>query len=373
MTHDSAHGAQSTDVESPAGDTVDWVLAERVARRVTGSEEFSRSYHAAGMADDFARLTTEAQGYVETEVGFSSLAGAARARVVDRSDWVKANIASYRRLLRPVLERLDERMTGPAGMVSGKVAAVELGSLLGWMSSRVLGQYDLLVLEEEDPDEQDLVYFVGPNILALEKRHSFPPEQFRMWVALHEVTHRTQFTGVPWLREHFLGLVSQLLAEADPDPTRIFSAFGRVAEGLRTRTNPLDEGGISALFASDAQLAVMDQMGGLMSLLEGHGDVTMDRAALTRVPQAERFAKVLRSRRKEMGLATRLLTRLIGLEAKLNQYEQGEAFIEVVEAEGGPSLLNRAFESPANLPSRAEIIEPTTWLARIAPEHPVGS
>jgi coenzyme F420 biosynthesis associated uncharacterized protein len=293
--------------------------------------------------------------------------------VVDRGDWVKANIASYRRLLRPVLQRLDERMTGPVALVSGKVAGAELGALLGWMSSRVLGQYDLLVLEEEDPHEQDLVYFVGPNILGLEKRHSFPPEQFRMWVALHEVTHRTQFTGVPWLREHFLSLVAAMLAEADPDPTRVFTAFGRLAEGVRTRSNPLDDGGISALFASDAQLAVMDDMGGLMSLLEGHGDVTMDRAALDRVPQADRFAKVLRARRKEMGLATRLLTRLIGLEAKLNQYEQGEAFIAAVEARSGPELLNRAFEQPANLPSRAEIIDPDAWMARISPENSTRS
>lgn len=320
------------------------------------------------MADDFERLTTEAQAYVEAEVGFGSLAGEARGRVVGREDWVRANIASYRRLLRPALTRLDERMSGPVAFVSGKVAGAELGALLGWMSSRVLGQYDLLVLEEEDPHEQDLVYFVGPNILGLEKRHSFPPEQFRMWVALHEVTHRTQFTGVPWLREHFLGLVSGLLAEADPDPTRLFTAFGRLAEGLRTRRNPLDDGGISALFASDEQLAVMERMGGLMSLLEGHGDVTMDRAALDRVPQADRFAKVLRARRKEMGMATRLLTRLIGLEAKLNQYEQGEAFIAAVETRGGPELLNRAFEDPQNLPSRSEIADPDTWLARVSPQ-----
>ncbi|MCB1269905.1 MAG: zinc-dependent metalloprotease, partial [Microthrixaceae bacterium] len=284
--------------------------------------------------------------------------------------WGNSSVIYRRDLIQPKEEswgeRLDERMTAPAAVVSGKVAAAELGALLGWMSQRVLGQYDLLVLEEEDPDDQDIVYFVGPNILGLEKRHGFPPEQFRMWVALHEVTHRTQFTGVPWLREHFLGLVSSLLDEADPDPARLFTAFGRVAEGIRTRTNPLDDGGLSALFASGAQREVMDRMGGLMSLLEGHGDVTMDRAALERVPQAERFARVLRARRRDMGLATRLLSRLIGLEAKLNQYEQGEAFIAAVEDAGGTPALNRAFEEPANLPTRAEILDPSAWLARVA-------
>lgn len=345
--------------------SIDWVLAERVAARISGHDPFAESYHMAGMADDFERLTTEAQVYVEAEVGFSSLAGPARARVVDRADWVSANVASYQRLLRPVLEHLEERMVGPFSMVASKIAGAELGALLGWMSSKVLGQYDMLVLEEEHPEDQDLVYFVGPNILALEKRHSFPPEQFRMWVALHEVTHRTQFTGVPWLREYFLELVSGLVELADPDPARLFTALGRVAEGVRTWKNPLDDGGISALFAGPEQREVMAKLGGLMSLLEGHGDVTMDRAALERVPQADRFARALRARRREMGVATRLVYRLIGLEAKLNQYEQGERFIEAVEAVGGPALLNRAFEQPANLPVQDEITDPDAWLRRI--------
>jgi coenzyme F420 biosynthesis associated uncharacterized protein len=348
-------------------DTIDWTLAAGVAARVAGNEPFSESYHGASMEEDFLRLTAEAQRWVEAEVGFTSLAGDARARVVGRSDWVNANLASYRRLLRPMLGRLEERMAGPAAWVSGKVAGAELGALLGWMSKRVLGQYDLLVLEEEDPHDQDLVYFVGPNILSLEKRHSFPPEQFRLWVALHEVTHRTQFTGIPWMREYFLGLVESLMDAADPDPARLFSAVGQVAEGVRTRRNPLEDGGIAALFATPEQRLTMDKVGGLMSLLEGHGDVVMDRAARHRVPQADRFARVLRARRKELNLGARLLQRLIGLEAKLNQYEQGERFIEAVESAGGTELLNRAFLEPANLPTKAEISEPQLWIRRIEP------
>ena len=257
-------------------------------------------------------------------------------------------------------------MAGPSAVVSGQVAGAEVGAVLGWMSTRVLGQYDLLVLEDEDPDEQDLVYYVGPNVLALEKRHSFPPAEFRLWVALHEVTHRTQFTGVPWLREHFLGLTRKLLEAADPDPARLFTALGRIAEALRTRENPLVDGGVAALFATAEQRAVMDQVAGLMSLLEGHGDVTMDRAAAGQIPSQARFARVLRARRAEMNAATRLLQRLIGLEAKLAQYEQGERFIEAVEAVGGAALLNRAFERPELLPSLVEIRDPQAWIRRVS-------
>ena len=348
-------------------DQIDWGLAERVAARIAGEDPFAASYHADGLERDFTDLTAQAQVYVEAETGLTSAAGPARARVVDRADWVRANISSYQRMLGPVLQRLEEKMQGPAAVVSGKVAGAELGAVLGWMSTRVLGQYDLLVLEDEHPEDQDLVYYVGPNILALEKRHSFPPAEFRLWVALHEVTHRTQFTGVPWLREYFLGLVSGLVDMADPDPAKFFQAIGRLAEGLRTRRNPLDDGGLAALFASPEQREVMDKVGGLMSLLEGHGDVTMDRAALDRVPQADRFARALRARRRELSTGARLLQRLIGLEAKLNQYEQGEKFIEAVEKVGGPALLNRAFEAPENLPTQAEITNPDVWLARIEP------
>ena len=110
--------------------------------------------------------------------------------------------------------------------------------VLGWMSGRVLGQYDLLVIEEEDPGDQDLVYYVGPNVLALEKQFAFPPEQFRLWLALHEVTHRAQFTGVPWLREHFIGLVHETLGAVDPDPKRIIDGMSRMAESLRGRPEP---------------------------------------------------------------------------------------------------------------------------------------
>jgi coenzyme F420 biosynthesis associated uncharacterized protein len=348
-------------------DQIDWALAQRVAARIAGQEPFAASYHADGLERDFTDLTAQAQVYVEAETGFTSAAGPARARVVDRADWVSANVSSYQRMLRPVLQRLGERMNGPAAALSGKVAGAELGAVLGWMSTRVLGQYDLLVLEDEHPEDQDLVYYVGPNILALEKRHSFPPGEFRLWVALHEVTHRTQFTGVPWLRPYFLDLVSQLMETADPDPAKLYAALGRIADSLRTRTNPLEEGGLAALFASPEQREVMDRVGGLMSLLEGHGDVTMDRAAAERVPSAPRFARVLRARRAEMGAATKFLQRLIGLEAKLAQYEQGEKFIAAVEDVGGPELLNRAFEQPENLPSMEEIKDPALWLARLGP------
>lgn len=350
------------------GAAVDWSLAEKVAVRAAGREPFAESYHYASLSADFEELTALAEDQVADATGLRSDAGAARARVTDRQGWVRANIASFQRLLRPITDRLEENLaSNPFAPVASRVAGAEMGMVLGWMSSRVLGQYDLLVIEDENPADQDIVYFVGPNIIGLEKRFAFPPREFRHWLALHEVTHRFQFTGIPWMREHFLGLVQQTVNAVDPDPKRFLDNLGRLAADLRSGKNPLDDGGVMAVFASPDQRAVLDQVAGLMSLLEGHGDVTMDRAGADQIPSAERFGAVLRQRRQQANPAAKILQKVIGLEAKLKQYEQGERFIEAVEKEGGTELLDKAWIDPANLPSIAEIREPGAWIARVVP------
>ncbi|MDQ3293955.1 MAG: zinc-dependent metalloprotease [Actinomycetota bacterium] len=354
-------------MDERAPEVVDWALAERIAVRVSGRSTFAGSYHADSLVPDFEELTAEAEQLVTAETGLVSQAGPARARVTDRAGWVRANVASFQRLLRPLTDKVGARMAaGPLAPLTRRAAGAEVGLLLGWMPTRVLGQYDLLVLDDDTAAEQDLVYFVGPNVLDLEKRFSFPPREFRLWLALHEVTHRAQFTGIPWMHDHYLSLVERALDGIDPDPMRIVHAARRLATSARDRRNPLADGGVAALLATPEQAVVLQQMGGLMSLLEGHGDVTMDRAGADRIPSADRFSRSLRARRRNVSPPMKLLQQLIGLEAKMNQYEQGEQFIAAVEGVGGPALLNTAFESPMMLPTLAEIREPDAWIRRVA-------
>jgi coenzyme F420 biosynthesis associated uncharacterized protein len=270
-------------------------------------------------------------------------------------------------MLSPLTSKVGPKLAQnrAAAAVTRHVTAVEMGTLLGWMSTRVLGQYDLLLVEDEDPDEQDIVYYVGPNVLALEKRFGFPPREFRLWLALHEVTHRAQFTGVPWLRPYFLSLVDGIMGSVDPDPGRLLQALRRAVDETRAGRNPLDEGGLVALFATAEQREVLDRIGGLMSLLEGHGDVTMDRAGADLVPSAERFSRVLRARRNSRPGPAKVMQKLVGLDAKLKQYEAGERFIAAVESDGGPELLATVWEGPERLPTLAEIRDPAAWLARV--------
>ncbi|MCU1374468.1 MAG: Coenzyme biosynthesis-associated protein [Actinomycetia bacterium] len=344
---------------------VAWDLAERVAGRVGGREPFGDSYHVDSLLPDFQELTREAEQLVTEETGLVSASGPARVRVTDRAGWVHANIGSMRRMLSPLTTKVAEKTTSPTVLgITRRVTAVELGALLGWMSTRVLGQYDLLLVEDEHPEDQDLVYYVGPNVLSLEKRFGFPPREFRLWLALHEVTHRAQFTGVPWLRPYFLSQVDGILGELDPG--RMVEGLRRAVDEVRAGRNPLDDGGLPALFATPEQREVLDRIGGLMSLLEGHGDVTMDRAGADRIPSAERFSRVLRARRANRPGPAKLVQKLVGLEAKMKQYELGEHFIAEVEAVGGPQLLARVWEGADRLPTMAEIREPAAWLHRVA-------
>jgi coenzyme F420 biosynthesis associated uncharacterized protein len=355
-----------------SAEPVAWDLAERVAVRVAGREPFSQSYHYESLEPDFAELTAEAEELVAAATGLRSMAGPARARVTDRAGWVRANIASFQRLLRPLTERLGDRLVGNPVMapVTRALAGAEVGTMLGWMATRVLGQYDLLIVEDEEPEDQDIVYYVGPNVLALEKRFAFPPREFRLWLALHEVTHRTQFTGVPWLRGHFLSLVERALGDIDPDARRFLVAMRRAVDEIKAGRNPLDEGGLIALIASPKQQQALQEIGGMMSLLEGHGDVMMDRAGADRIPSAPRFGRVLRQRRAAVAGPARLLQKLVGLEAKLNQYEQGERFVHAVEAAGGPELLNRVWDDPELLPTLSEIRDPSLWIGRVSQVAP---
>jgi coenzyme F420 biosynthesis associated uncharacterized protein len=357
---------------------VDWDTARRVAEWAAGRRPPPAGYRAAAVEADFAELTVQAEGLVAEATGLRP-ATPARARVTDRAGWVRANVASIQRLLGPTLERfeakreaappgsltaLQARLPGPLASMGRSVSGTQIGLVLAWMSTRVLGQYDLLITEELAED-QDIVYYVGPNVVALESRYGFPPREFRLWLALHEVTHRSQFTAVPWLRDYFVSLVDRGLEPGAPDPRRVVDALRRAAGDVRAGRNPLDAAGVMGLVATDEQREALQRIQALMSLLEGHGDVTMDRAGAAAVPGAERFSRVLRERRQQVHGPAKLLQQVLGLEAKLRQYAEGEAFIHAVEQEGGSDLFARVWRGPEWLPSLAEIRSPGSWVSRV--------
>jgi coenzyme F420 biosynthesis associated uncharacterized protein len=352
-----------TDGAGPAVDPLDWGLAERVARRVAGREPLSSSYLAESLRDDFLTVTTEAERLVAAHTGLHAPT-AARAQVVDRASWVSANVRSMQRLLEPLTARVGQRMAGsPVAPLGRRIAGTETGVLLGYLAQRVLGQYDLLVVD--DDGSADAVYYVGGNILALEKRYAFRPRDFRLWIAIHECTHRAQFTAVSWMKPYYLSLVNETLSSIDPDPRRLVQALARAAEEFRNGRNPLDDGGLVALLATDEQRGALARVQALMSLLEGHGNSVMNRIGREHVAGQARMARVLHARRQSRGMAA-VLHKVVGLESKMRQYEIGETFIDTVEREAGPRAIDAAWRGPEWLPTLDELAAPETWLARVA-------
>jgi coenzyme F420 biosynthesis associated uncharacterized protein len=256
---------------------------------------------------------------------------------------------------------MPSRTEGPLGAVRRKVLAAQIGGLLGYLSRRVLGQYDLFL----PPDDRELLYFVGPNVAALERRFGFRPPEFRLWLSLHEVTHRLQFDGVPWLRTYLLGLANDYLEALELDPRRLIETVRRAREEAR-RSNEWRGMGILFLLMTPEQRETFHKMQALMSLLEGHGNHVMEALSRDRIEGAPRMRRILQERRRSEGVG-RVVQRAIGIEVKVRQYDQGERFVaEVVERTGSEGFA-RVWEAPGHLPTMGEIHRPGAWIERVSP------
>lgn len=344
---------------------ISWEVATRVGKSVADYFPTAPAPEVRSLESDLQSVFPEAQEQVTIATGLE-VPPEASPLVMSRSEWVEANIKSFKTTLTPLLERLSEKAPRwPFAGASSFMAGAQLGTILGWMSSKVLGQFDVILADANNDMDLDRVYFVASNIIAVEMKYGFNERQFRHWIALHELTHRAQFRGVTWMREYFQDLVQEAISFANPDPAVLFEGFKKVYSEIREGRNPLSENGPLGLFASEEQLESLSKITGLMSLLEGHGDVIMNRAGADDILESKRFAQVLSQRRNEQKGLSRLMSQLLGLDAKMKQYQEGEAFVEEVERVGGMPLFNKVWVQPDNLPNLTEIRDPSLWIERL--------
>jgi coenzyme F420 biosynthesis associated uncharacterized protein len=352
-------------------------IARAVARRFAAGGVPPGSYLLERLHSDLSEAVPRAEGLV-AEASRISPPPPVNWRLIDRATWADANIDGMTSLLRPLSEAVEARLQGhPLAVRLAQRAAVsvEVGLLLGYVSRRVLGQYDLLVPEQTPvlPARRrgmvaasPVLYFVGSNIVEVEQRFGFVPRDFALWVALHEVTHRFQFDGVPWLRDRFLGLVRSYLSTVPLDARALSARLGAAARSLLSGTLPPEERNPVYLLSSPEQRVTLDEIQALMAVVEGHGNYVMDTIGARVIPSFRRMRGVFERRRQQTNRIHRAIQYAIGLEMKLRQYEMGQRFCETAVSHSGEGVLDRLWSGPDNLPSLAELKEPQQWVRRVA-------
>jgi coenzyme F420 biosynthesis associated uncharacterized protein len=340
---------------------VDWILAERIARYIAGTGD------GQVLSADLDQLAAESERRVIAYTGLEPAAPIPPPEGIGRDEWVKSNIGSMRQLLDPVLERAGKGLgpLRPAMQIGvGLVLSSEVGLVVGYLAQRVLGQYELVLLDEAEPERPPRLLFVLPNLAQARQAFGAEEREFMTWVALHEVTHAVQFAGVPWLHGHVAGLVRELLQTAElrmETPRRLRLPTG---EELREAFSALRRGDLISIVTSPAERETLDKVQAVMAVIEGHAEHVMDAVAPDLLPSLPRLREALDRRRRSQSGLSRLVARLLGLDLKMRQYEQGKKFCDAVVSEAGPQALQHVFSSPDALPTLQELEEPTAWLER---------
>ena len=335
-------------------DLVDWDFAVTLGARVAGPGPEVSADEARAAVEELREGADRSTPLVQEFTGLETTAGTAPVLVVDRHGWVRANADGFSRLLTPIIDKVAERKGTPpafATAIGSRVTGAEVGLMLGFLGSKVLGQFDPFF------SPHGRLLLVAPNIVHVEREISADPHDFRLWVCLHEETHRVQFTANPWLGDH---LLSQVNSIADSlEPRAVLDSLRRGAEAVR------GEGSIIDLVSTPEQKEVLDRVTGVMSLLEGHADVVMDGVGPTVIPSVAQIRKKFNKRRQGMGSLDRLLRRLLGLDAKMAQYRDGAVFVRHVVDRVGMDDFNAVWTGPETLPSKDEITDPDAWIARV--------
>jgi coenzyme F420 biosynthesis associated uncharacterized protein len=339
------------------GRVVDWDFAANTGARLARPGPPSTDYTQHQIIDELAESSRSAEVPVREVTGLVPGERVPDAMVVDRAHWVRLAADSMR------------VMTGgggdnPPGFLRGKITGAQTGAVLAFVASGILGQYDPFA---GDGGKLLLIY---PNIIAVERQLRLVPRDFRMWVCLHEVTHRVQFTANRWLADYMSTALGVITEEVGDDFAKV---VGRLADYVRDRRDgtpvePNSNGiiGLLRVLQSDPQRKALDQLLVLGTLLEGHADYVMDAVGPAVVPTVtmirQRFDE--RRRRRQPPLQ-RLIRALLGFDAKMSQYTRGKAFVDGVVSRVGMERFNAIWSGPDTLPLPEEIDKPARWIERV--------
>lgn len=343
--------------ELTLGSAVDWGFAATVGRRLARPGPPASDYTRRQVIDELSGAAAKAEPLVRDVTGLATSGAVPAARIVDRPAWIAAAAESMRLMMNGAEK--------PRGFLTGRVTGAQTGAVLAYVSSGILGQYDPFAAAK-----QGCLLLVYPNVIAVERQLRIEPSDFRLWVCLHEVTHRVQFTANPWLPDYMSEALGLLTRDAGDD---IGQVAGRLAEYVRNRGSGTPDAdtasgvlGVVRAVQSEPQRRALDQLLVLGTLLEGHADHVMDAVGPMAVPSVATIRRRFDERRhRKQPPLQRLLRALLGLDAKLNQYTRGKAFVDHVVGRVGMERFNVVWSGPDTLPRPAEIEEPARWIDRV--------
>jgi coenzyme F420 biosynthesis associated uncharacterized protein len=346
---------------------IDWQQARRFALRVSQWEQASIPDRAARRAQ-YTRLVEQSEPLIAEYLGVQLPQPINRVYVVDRREWLEANFNSFEVLFAPVEDlytRVGARPNTLAvsiGQINSTLIGSQMGVLLGFLARRVLGQYDLSLLSP-DPEVRGSLYFVEPNIARVQTQLGLSDEDFRLWIALHECTHVFEFEAYPWVRPYFNSLLRQFLDQLSNQLESLGvglpQLLGRLIGGRESGRHWIER-----MLTPDQQ-RIFDQLQALMSLVEGYSNHIMNAIGGRLLPSFEQIEQRIQQRQQNRPLLEELFNRITGMDLKLAQYQQGEAFVNAVAQARGVAFVNRVWDRPENLPTMAEIREPQRWIARM--------
>lgn len=349
--------------ELTLGTAVDWQFAATVGRRLARPGPPSSDYTRRQVIDELVGAAAKAEPLVRDVTGL--VAGGfdtgqvPAARIVDRPEWVAAAAESMR-----VMMNGAEK---PRGFLTGRVTGAQTGAVLAYVSSGILGQYDPFATD--NGARAGCLLLVYPNVIAVERQLRIEPSDFRLWVCLHEVTHRVQFTANPWLPDYMSQALGLLTRDAGDDLGEVASRLADYARNRGNQNSDANSAGILGLVRavqSEPQRHALDQLLVLGTLLEGHADHVMDAVGPMAVPSVATIRRRFDERRhRKQPPLQRLLRALLGLDAKLSQYTRGKAFVDHVVGQVGMARFNAIWTGPETLPLPIEIEEPQRWIDRV--------
>jgi coenzyme F420 biosynthesis associated uncharacterized protein len=351
------------DPKAPVDLLIDWEFAARTAASVVRPGPVVSAGEADEIVAQLRAAATAAHPHVHSVTGLETVPGAG-VLIVDRPGWARANAAGFRTLLEPVaaqsFAKRDTQPSAAAAAVGSRITGAQLGAVLGLLSSRVLGQYDAFATPGR-------LLLVAPTIVSVERELGVVPADFRLWVCLHEETHRVQFTSTGWLAGHLLGEVRGLVGDLMLEPSQAADRLVSVLRGLPDviRGKNTDGGSVLEALQSPEQRDRLASITAVMSLLEGHADVVMDDVGPQVVPTVATIRERFSKRRSGRGAVDQVLRRLLGLDAKARQYADGARFVRTVMDTVGKDGFNAVWQSPQTLPRAAEIADPAAWVARV--------